>query len=59
MRNNNMKQEGLNEYVCKVHFSRYDTIRETIRAKTFENAVVYMKEQFPEATDICEADHWR
>ena len=59
MENNNLREEELNVYECEVYLSSCAAIQKIVRAKSLEDAIAYLKEKYPEATDVCEADHWR
>ena len=59
MENNNVKKQELNEYECEVYLAPYAAISETVRAKSLEDAKAYLKQKYPEAMSVREADHWR
>ena len=59
MENNTLKKEVLNEYECEVYLAPYAAISETVRAKSSEEAIAYLKEKYPEAMSVRRADHWR
>lgn len=58
MENNNIKKEELHEYECEVYLGPCAALK-IVRAKSLEDAIAYLKKKYPEATDVCEADHWR
>lgn len=59
MENNNIKKEELHEYECEVCLGPCAALLKIVRAKSLEDAIAYLKKKYPEATDVCEADHWR
>ena len=59
MENNSPKNENLHEYECEVYLGPCAAIQKIVRAKSLEDAIAYLKRKYPEATDVCEADHWR
>lgn len=59
MENNNIEKKELHEYECEVYLSRCAAINETVRAKSLGEAITYLKQKYPEAMSVCEADHWR
>ena len=59
MENNNIKNEELHEYHLEVYLGPCAAIQKIVRGKSLEGAIAYLKKKYPEATDVCEADHWR
>lgn len=59
MENNNIKKEEIHEYECEVYLGPCAAIQKIVRARSLEDAIAYLKRKYPEATDVCEADHWR
>lgn len=59
MENNNIKKEELHEYHLEVYLGPCAAIQKIVRARSLEEAIAYLKQKYPEATDVCEADHWR
>ena len=55
----NLSNEELNTYECEVYLSHCACITEYVKARTLEAAIAYLKKKYPEATCVCEADHWR
>lgn len=54
-----LKNEELKEFEFDVYLTHCSSIFETVRAKTLEDAIDSLKKKYPDALDICEADHWR
>ena len=59
MEKNNIKKEELHEYECEVYLGPCAAIQKIVRARSLEEAIAYLKQKYPEATDVCEEDHWR
>jgi len=55
----NPQTEEFHEYECEVYLGPCAAIQKIVRAKSLEEAIAYLKKKYPEATDVCEADHWR
>ena len=55
----NLSTEELNTYECEVYLSHCACITKYVKARTLEAAIAYLKKKYPEATCVCEADHWR
>ena len=53
------KANGLHEFECEVYFNYYSSIYKSVIAKTLDDAIASLKEEFPNAYSIREADHWR
>lgn len=47
------------EFDCEVRLSHCSSLFESVRAKTLEDAIGYLKKAHPEALSIREADHWQ
>ena len=59
MEKNNLKEEEWNTYECEVYLSHCACITKYVKARTLEAAITYLEKKYPEATCVCEADHWR
>ena len=59
MENNNIEKKELHEYECEVYLGPCAAIQKIVRAESLDEAIAYLKRKYPEATDVCEADHWR
>lgn len=55
----NLPNEELNTYECEVYLSHCACINKYVKARTLEDAIAYLQKKYPEATCVCEADHWR
>ena len=55
----NLPTEELNTYECEVYLSHCACITKYVKARTLEEAIAYLEKKYPEATSVCEADHWR
>ena len=54
-----LSEKGLKEFDCEVFMERHWSIHKTVIATTLEDAIASLKEEFPDAHSIREADHWR
>ncbi len=56
---NLLEKKGLERFHCEVFMERYWSKSETVIAETLEDAIASLKEQYPDAYSIREADPWR
>ena len=54
-----LSEKGLKEFDCEVFMERHWSIFKTVIAETLEDAIASLKEEYPNAYSIREADHWR
>ena len=50
---------GLHEFDCEVYFDRCSSLSRRVIAKTLEDAIASLKEEYPNAYSIREVDHWK
>ena len=54
-----LSQKGLKEFDCEIFLDHCSSISKTVISETLEEAIAALKEDFPNAYSIGEADHWR
>lgn len=56
---NLLEKKGLKIFNCHIFMDRDWCLSETVVAETLDDAIAYLKEEYPNAYSIREADPWR